>query len=1804
MAIPHFNASVLSRSGTGKSAVAAGAYRHNTRMKSLLDGQTYDYSRKNDLVHSEVSLPENAPEWARELFGDTALGRLLDGREATDSARFASVAELSSSLWNSVERHEAEHNRRHASAQLARKFTISLPVELSLEQQIELTRDYIKRSFTDRGMVADWVIHDPDGKKHANPHVHIMTTMRDLNDDKWGLKRRDWNSRNEIHTWRFEWASHVNQTLEREGFNERIDHRSYVNQGIEIEPTSYDPHVAENAEKAGLVARNKELALEAVARNEAFLKENPEHILTVLGARQTIFTEGDIRRALMGRMSVSADELEGFMKRVMADQALVQLEDQTPDGKVQFTTWARVALENNLIVDAMDLASQHLEVDAKAGLELLSTGLKKSQRAAAEEMLGSQRITLVTGFAGTGKTHTLRDVTKVWESRGYEVIGGAASGKATQELSSVQGMENASVAAWEARWARGRIPSSKFVFILDEAAMVGSDVWMRVQEQVAAKGGKFIAIGDPEQLQPVNDTNAFLAVQNRIGVTVMDEIIRQNNPLEREATRLFALGKQYAKTAIRYYHGEGHVHFTQGVDSAIQDIADAYFENAASPDNRIAVALSNKDVWALNDEIRSRAIAQGAVVDTRNYGQIERIERNYDGQDKRVLVDFDIGIGERLLFTKPHRSLRIPKSSLGTVTAVRNGEIDLLLDGDDKRQVTINMTEFSDFDYGFATTIHKSQGMSVDHAFVLGHGYMNQHLAYVAMTRHHKSVDFYAPTNRIENIEALEKIVQRKGYLEFPVEDTLTRIHARTGAGYEREAFAARPDFKDDAQPFKNLGFESDPLLAGVISRISGLLASEYVQGDPIFGEDVRGYGSNPTRVIDDLIANRSAFTAADVANLLSGVVKEPETFMRLFRQAMAHPDLIVLRDEAGADGTRVYSTGAQIALELDVVDRAARLALLSDPKANSIEPGREVKAAEDFDLSDMQFTAILAAAAERFSIVSGPSGSGKTRLAAAIGSSHEARYWDVHRIAPTGVGADNFREACKFKEMEGTVRTLASLEYAIEQGTVELGPKSIVILDEAGQVGAESADRLLRLIEESGAKFVAFRDNDQVGPYEAGPIFQALEKRIGGIELDVSHRSQNPAMIKCLDLLSDPLKSAERRAVGLAEAGILHGGGTRKASVDLLAAAYVEDRSQSKIVLAHSRADVDALNTAIRARLDSALPERNLDADMITQGGALGELRLRDKIVLSKAYQTNAGWLRAGTTFEVERRTADEVILRHGEGQEAQFVKVATKDDDFEYRFEFASTVHGSKGRSIDSVHMLATPGMSRNLFKTGVGLHRHSLNVVLPTTENNVVGSMRAILQTDDTPRSVFDYGFDASQHARAVMGNEFGSVENEPSKLVDGFNRMVDWVADGLDGGAGREDSEMPTRAVRLRVAVVAELIAARGEHGFSTAERHKLEHCIDKLIHHRAWSRLLGIERETKSDAPIGSAQDRMVARILERGAQAAEASNDAALRDWFKLASHGLTQRVETEMQMKQDQEDQSIRLKTAIKEISEEETRLNFARAMASSISRHIDETDDVHLTPDLVGKIEHVLRGVAAEIPKLGPELEKAAIELAFERRKIDVKKEVVDEMVRGRGLTEHLYISHAVYRDKNPFRFTNHKQAAAYTQKLEERIGALDPETTVVKDMDIIVAAVKMADPSNRELDSQLSRIMTKVTSYEVSTSDQGRVLYEDRDKILEELARASTYDRSMMKEIESPLLKRLYNSFTQSEIRNLADPHDTSKPLLEAKQHDKAAIVKTLGNLAQANPGLHAPHHSARTWNTMMENPSMSSPSMSMY
>ena len=102
------------------------------------------------------------------------------------------MARVSEQLWNAVEHGEIRLNRIPTRARYARSLTVALPRELDRAAQIALMQGYVRASLCDRGMVADWVIHD---KSDGNPHAHIMLTTRGLGNADWGGKRYDWNTR-------------------------------------------------------------------------------------------------------------------------------------------------------------------------------------------------------------------------------------------------------------------------------------------------------------------------------------------------------------------------------------------------------------------------------------------------------------------------------------------------------------------------------------------------------------------------------------------------------------------------------------------------------------------------------------------------------------------------------------------------------------------------------------------------------------------------------------------------------------------------------------------------------------------------------------------------------------------------------------------------------------------------------------------------------------------------------------------------------------------------------------------------------------------------------------------------------------------------------------------------------------------------------------------------------------------------------------------------------------------------------------------------------------------------------------------------------------------------------------------------------------------------------------------------------------------------------------------------------------------------------------------------------------------------
>ena len=1539
MAIFHLKAAIIS-AGTGGSAVRAAAYRHAVRMVSYTFTETTSFTHKAQaMVHAEVALPEDAPEWAENAFGHAAFADALrlvradvqaQGSDMSEAAmQRAAMARVSERLWNAVEQGEIRLNRIPRRAQYARSLTVALPRELDQAAQIALMQGYVRVSFSDRGMVADWVIHD---KSDGNPHAHIMLTTRDLGAADWGRKRHDWNARDVLSDLRSDWAQHANLALERAGFNERIDHRSNHARGICLEPRGHNWHIAERARRQGVPAREQQRYVKVTQANALYLQQHPEHILVVVQAQRAVFTRGDIEAGFRDRMYLTKTELAALVSEAMESGAAVRLVQNSPDGQAQYVTTARASEMQRLETLARAMATPGpavgtgLAVDSGTGL-LADSGLTPDQRVAAQAMLSPTPLTLVKGYAGTGKTFTLGEVARVWQARGFEVLGGAASGKATQELGGVKGMRTATLAAWQARWSRGEAPErDRFVFIMDEAGMVGAGQWARIAGVVSKMGGKLIAVGDPEQLQPVSDLPGWAAVERGVSqatagapVAALSSVRRQRSMADRMATEALARGGAEIAPAIRHYIDKGALRLECGVlNDPVSALAAAYYKTGPgkAPGGadcaRIALAYTNREVWALNDAIRAQALARGEIdqAGIRDYGTITRIDRTTPTHE-RIAVPLALGPGDRVMLTRPHRDLDLPRSAFGTVVATRAGGIDLLVDGS-PGAVTLDLATFRDLDYGYAATIHKSQGVTVDHTLVLGHGRMNRHAIYVALTRHRDSVTVFGRAGHLSCPADLITLAHAPGHLSIDIEDGPHAAGAPGGmaASAAMLGLGARGDWLGSGVSVETgaacggMGFLGDTSLMAVAERVSGLLASDYIQGDPVWKSGHDGaaagrvqYAQDPTRVIDDLIRRRSVFRADDVAGVLSRLVAAPDTFLRLFSEAMSHRDLVVLAEDGGDGLGRVYSTGAQVRGELAAVDLGTRLALGA---AAEYAPALAMTSGDAVDLSAGQRVA-LAHGCEpgRLRLIRGEAGTGKTLVAARLAAVYRRADWQVVGLTPTGAGLDALRDA----GLPGG-RTLRQFTRDRGTGRLRLDPGTVVVLDDAGRLGGREAGELLADIEASGAKLIALMDGGLQGPLEAGPVLRAVETRVGSARLEDMHW-RTPWRAEALRLVA----AGDARGVEmLREAEVIQGGGTLRDAAAAVAMEYLTDGQGDKIALAWSRAEADLLTRAIRAGLDELHAGRaGFEPET---GGVFAGLKPGDRIrfIAAGRWQKDRPGrhapprIRAGETAELVGRDGGRLRLRIDEGRNPQTGRMDVRDVLYapnselpDWRFAFAGTIHGEMGRARDSVHLLAAPGLNRQVLAAGLNLHLLDLTVTVPCAAARVGEVMGRILRRTASAPSVIDYGFDASLGAREALR---GQVYQEAAGGT-GMARAVARLRD-LAGLAGDPPPAARVLPRGLEGAVLAEVIGAAILHDGAAPEgedRLAVERVVRDMSDARAWRRVL---RRVPSTLP-GAADDLAAAvagrdgaarlltpaRILARGALTAQAMGEDRVAALFE-----------------------------------------------------------------------------------------------------------------------------------------------------------------------------------------------------------------------------------------------------------------------------------------------------------------------------
>ncbi len=752
MAIYHAHIQVIGRSA-GRSVVAAAAYRAADVLHDKTHNHTHDYTLKQGVVHSEIMLPDGAPErWLHDMTK-------------------ASLHAARSTLWNEVEATE-----RRCDAQLAREMEFAIPRELSRAEAIRLARDFVREEFVKEGMVADLNVHWDIGEDgEAKPHAHVMLTMRRVTPAGFGLKEREWNATGLNERARQRWAELANERLAEHGHDVRIDQHSNVEQGIALEPQNkIGPAGARRAERGEDAERAAEHLAIARRNGEAILAD-PSVVLDAITRQHSTFSRRDLAR-FVDRHTADAEQFTTALAKVEASAELVRV---GVDGRGQdrFSTREMLATERRLEQAAEALAEDRrhgvlapitftaLDTAKARGLEL-----GREQRDAVHHVTGTGGLALVVGYAGTGKSSLLGVAREAWESAGYRVRGAALSGVAAEGLAMGSGISSTTLAGLEFGWGQGRDRlGRRDVLVVDEAGMVGSRQLERVLSAAQEAGAKVVLVGDPEQLQAIEAGAAFRALAQRHGAAEVGEVRRQREAWQREATRELATGRTGA--ALGRYERAGMVvaHGTQDEARAALVLGWDEERQRRPETTRVMLASTRADVEALNRLARERLRAAGEL-----------------GADQVVKTEWgerSLAVGDRLMFLRNERGLgaqpdgrggvAVKNGTLGTVLAVEAGGERLTVlvdgpggpgskDGQEGKDVTFYLREYGHVDHGYAATVHKAQGMTVDRAHVLASRMLDRHGAYVALSRHRDGVSLHWSAEEHGDRAGLERGLSRE----------------------------------------------------------------------------------------------------------------------------------------------------------------------------------------------------------------------------------------------------------------------------------------------------------------------------------------------------------------------------------------------------------------------------------------------------------------------------------------------------------------------------------------------------------------------------------------------------------------------------------------------------------------------------------------------------------------------------------------------------------------------------------------------------------------------------------------------------------------------------------------------------------------------------------------------------------------------------------------------------------------------------------------------------------------------------------
>ncbi|WP_315295651.1 MobF family relaxase, partial [Rothia mucilaginosa] len=393
------------------------------------------------------------------------------------------------------------------------------------------------------------------------------------------------------------------------------------------------------------------------------------------------------------------------------------------------------------VIHASSLNVFEMEAEKRrAELALQGYALPEGQERMAREFATSDKLLVVgIGAAGAGKTSSTRLAVNAIEASGGRVVGMAPTAAAAAVMREEMGIEADTVDKILADWKNGAPVSLRAgdVLLVDEAGMVSTPKFQQILQLAQERGALVRALGDYRQLSAVGSGGALRLVDREVGAVHLDELFRFKNPDEAAATLALREPPLVGDDQPFAWYRENDRVVAGESDVMVKQVFTAWRDDTTAGKQSIMIASTNGTVGKLNDLAQAHAMERGHVYPEHGSVRLHNEARAH--------------VGDVVVTRQNARRLTVN----GGQDFVKNGDLWRVSQVHDNGAMTVQHLEHGgkvtlpaayaaqSVELGYAATIHRAQGATVDTAHALVDSSTDRAGAYVALTRGRESNTLY-----------------------------------------------------------------------------------------------------------------------------------------------------------------------------------------------------------------------------------------------------------------------------------------------------------------------------------------------------------------------------------------------------------------------------------------------------------------------------------------------------------------------------------------------------------------------------------------------------------------------------------------------------------------------------------------------------------------------------------------------------------------------------------------------------------------------------------------------------------------------------------------------------------------------------------------------------------------------------------------------------------------------------------------------------------------------------------------------------